>query len=79
MTGRSHSPSLSNSILVLSARDVETLTASFSSQDLQDLMAHVFYALALSWARSPRARFHASPHGHGYGIPSRTLHAYPHR
>ena len=46
MSGHSHSPSLNNSILVLSARDVETLTASFSSQDLQDLMAHVFYALS---------------------------------
>jgi ornithine cyclodeaminase/alanine dehydrogenase-like protein (mu-crystallin family) len=36
----------SNSILVLSAHDVATLTASFSSQDLQELMAHVFYALS---------------------------------
>jgi ornithine cyclodeaminase len=44
MTG--HSPTLSNSILILSAQNVETLTASFSSQDLQDLMAHVFYALS---------------------------------
>jgi ornithine cyclodeaminase/alanine dehydrogenase-like protein (mu-crystallin family) len=44
MTGQS--PSLSNSILILSAHDVDTLTASFSSQDLQDLMAHAFYALS---------------------------------
>ena len=33
----------------------------------------------LARARSPRARFHAPPHGHGYGIPSRTLHACTHR
>jgi ornithine cyclodeaminase len=45
MTGPS-SPTLSNSILILSAQDVATLTASFSSQDLRDLMAHVFYALS---------------------------------
>jgi ornithine cyclodeaminase len=45
MTGPS-CPSLSNPILILSAQDVATLTATFSSQDLQDLMAHVFYALS---------------------------------
>jgi ornithine cyclodeaminase len=45
MTGPS-SPSLNNSILILSAHHVATLTASFSSKDLQSLMAHVFYALS---------------------------------
>ena len=54
MSGHSHSPSLNNSILVLSARDVETLTASFSSQDLQDLMARVFYALSHEHDNHPR-------------------------
>ncbi len=39
-------PPLSNSILILSAQHVATLTASFSSQDLQSLMGHVFYALS---------------------------------
>lgn len=39
-------PSLSNPILILSARHVATLTPSFSSQDLQSLMAHAFYALS---------------------------------
>jgi len=44
MTGQDST--LSNSILILSAQDVASLTASFSSQDLQDLMAHAFYALS---------------------------------
>lgn len=34
---------MSNTILVLSARDVEMVSASFSPQDVQSIMAHVFY------------------------------------
>ena len=33
-------------ILVLSARDVDIVSASFSPQDLQSIMAHVFYAIS---------------------------------
>lgn len=47
--------SQNNSILILSAQDVATLTTSFSSQDLQDLMAHVFYALSHDHDRHVRA------------------------
>ena len=38
--------SKSNTILVLSARDVEVVSASFSPQDVQSIMAHVFYTLS---------------------------------
>jgi ornithine cyclodeaminase/alanine dehydrogenase-like protein (mu-crystallin family) len=37
---------MSNTILVLSARDVEMVSASFSPQDVQSIMAHVFYTLS---------------------------------
>ena len=37
---------MSNSILILSATDVDILSASFSPQDLQSVMAHVFYTLS---------------------------------
>ena len=37
---------MSNTILVLSARDVEMVSASFSPQDVQSVMAHVFYTLS---------------------------------
>lgn len=51
---------LGNSILILSASDVATLTQSFSSQDLQDLMAHVFYAI--SHGRDDRHVCVTTPH-----------------
>ncbi|KAF8495907.1 NAD-P-binding protein [Russula emetica] len=50
---------MSNSILILSAQDVVTLTASFSSQDLQDLMANVFYAVSHDHDRHVRV---TAPH-----------------
>jgi ornithine cyclodeaminase/alanine dehydrogenase-like protein (mu-crystallin family) len=39
-------PPSSNTILVLTARDVATVSASFSPQGLQATMAHVFFALS---------------------------------
>lgn len=37
---------MSNSILILSSTDVDTISASFSPQDLQSIMAHVFYTIS---------------------------------
>lgn len=37
---------MSNSILILSAADVDIVSTSFSPQDVQSIMAHVFYTLS---------------------------------
>ena len=37
---------MSNSILILSATDLDILSTSFSPQDVQSIMAHVFYTIS---------------------------------
>jgi len=50
---------MSNSILILSSADVDTVSASFSPQDLQSIMAHVFYTI--SHVTDPKTGI-AAPH-----------------